>query len=89
MDVNKTVLYKTWHDSCSECLTLKRVNILLKYRHYSSQVNYLLAQENYFNLISSLKKACKHKSSSKFSKNVFIFNFQIYHFHKFMFLNTL
>ena len=26
---------------------------------------------------------------SKFSKNMFIFDFQINHFHRFMFLNTL
>ena len=28
MNVNKTVWFKTWHDSCSECMALKKVNIL-------------------------------------------------------------
>ena len=38
MNVNKTVMG----------LTLKKVNILLEYRHYSFQENYKLAQEIYF-----------------------------------------
>ena len=30
-NVNKTVWYKTWHDSCGKCMTLKKVKVLLEY----------------------------------------------------------
>ena len=47
-NVNKTVWYKTWHDSGGKCMTLKKVNVLLEYILYSFKENYLLAQENFF-----------------------------------------
>ena len=38
-NVNKTVWYKTWHDSCGKCMTLKKVNVLLEYILYFFQEN--------------------------------------------------